>query len=362
MSEVVALLRELVALPSVSGEEAAVRDRLLAWLGEHGVEARAHGRNVVAVIEGGASAAPGRGLVLCTHTDVVPVGPGWTRAPWDAALEGGRVWGRGANDAKSAVAAMCVAAARADRARLHGRLVLALVCDEETGGEGAEVLGPLLPPCSACVVGEPTGLDVCPAQRGLLRAAVVAPGRGAHASRPWEGVNALEKSARDVLAIQALAFPEEHPLLGRATLAPTMIAGGTRPNVIPGECTVQVDGRPTPAYDNGRMLAMLREAVAGSEVVVKSERFRPVVTPPDAEIVRVARAASPTGSVRGFLGVSDLFHLRHLPGVVMGPGTSAASHAPDEWVAVEQVEAAVEAYGKIVASYLGAPAPAAVAR
>ena len=357
MSEVVTLLRELVRIPSVSGDEAACRDHLLAWLAARGIEARASGRNLLAVIEGTAAptgaADAGRGLVLCSHTDVVPVGPGWTRDPWDGALEGGRIHGRGANDAKSAVAAMAVVAAQADPARLRGRLVLALVCDEETGGEGAEVLVSELPPASACVVGEPTGLDVCPGQRGLLRAAVTARGQSCHASRPWEGRNALEKSARDVLAIQALRFPGEHPLLGQATLQATVIAGGTRPNVIPGECTVQVDGRPTPEYDNGRMLGLLREAVAGSEVVVKSERFRPVVTPPEAEIVRVAREASPTGTVRGFGGVSDLFHLRHLPGVVMGPGTSAASHAPDEWVAVEQVEQAVVAYSRIVETYLG---------
>jgi len=360
MSAAVGLLRELVAIPSVSGDEAAVRDHLLAWLQARGVDARAHGRNVLAVIEPGAPGAdPARGLVLCSHYDVVPVGPGWTRDPWDAALEGGRVHGRGSNDAKSAVAAMCVAAVQAERARLRGRLVLAMVCDEETGGEGAEVLAPLLPPAGACVVGEPTGLDVCPGQRGLLRAAVVAHGRSCHASRPWEGVNALEKSARDVLAIQALAFPGEHPLLGRATLVPTVIAGGTRPNVVPGECTVQVDGRPTPEWDNGRMLEALRAAVQGSEVQVKSERFRPVVTPPESEIVRLARAASPTGRVRGFGGVSDLFHLRHLPGVVLGPGTSAASHAPDEWVEVAQVEAAVTTYARLVESYLGAAAPAA---
>jgi acetylornithine deacetylase len=360
MSAVVALLRELVAIPSVSGGEAAVRDRLLDWLRAQGVDARASGRNVLAVIEPAARAAdPGRGLVLCSHYDVVPVGPGWTRDPWDAALVGGRVHGRGANDAKSAVAAMCVAAARTDRARLCGRLVLAMVCDEETGGEGAEALVRELPPASACVVGEPTGLDACPGQRGLLRAAVVARGRSCHASRPWEGVNALEKAARDVLAIAGLQLPGDNPLLGRATLAATVIAGGTRPNVIPGECTLQVDGRPTPECDNERMLELLREAVAGSEVVVKSERFRPVLTPPEAEIVQVARAASPTGVLRGFLGVSDLFHLRHLPGVVMGPGTSAASHAPDEWVAVEQVEAAVVAYARVVESYLGAPATAA---
>jgi acetylornithine deacetylase/succinyl-diaminopimelate desuccinylase-like protein len=127
--------------------------------------------------------------------------------------------------------------------------------------------------------------------------------------------------------------------------------------VIPGECTIQVDGRPTPGCDNDAMLARLRSAVSG-EVTVHSDRFRPVVVPPDAEIVQLARAASPTGVVRGFLGLSDLFHLRHLPGVVMGPGTSSASHAPDEWVAVDQVEAAVAAYADLVVGYLHAPSAA----
>ncbi|HTE05767.1 MAG TPA: M20/M25/M40 family metallo-hydrolase [Planctomycetota bacterium] len=412
MSEVIDLLRELVALPSVSGDEAACRDLLIRWFQARGVDVRAHGRNVIAVVEGTAGAdsaaargaaaagnaagnrdamasasssarrslathaahaaaadaadaagaagaagareaAPERGLLLCSHTDVVPVGPGWTRDPWDAALHAGRIWGRGSNDAKSSVAAMAVVAAGVDPARLHGRLVLALVCDEETGGEGIESCGKDLPACTAAVVGEPTGLDACPGQRGLLRTSVIVQGRSAHASRPAEGINAIELAAHDVLAIQGLRFPDEHPLLGRATLQATVINGGTRPNVIPGECTILTDGRPTPAYDNGRMLAMLRQAVRG-EVVVKSQRFHPVVTAPDSEIVAIARAASPTKTVRGFGGVSDLFHLRHLPGVVMGPGTSAASHAPDEWVAIEQVEMAVEAYAAIVAGYLGA--------
>jgi acetylornithine deacetylase/succinyl-diaminopimelate desuccinylase-like protein len=102
------------------------------------------------------------------------------------------------------------------------------------------------------------------------------------------------------------------------------------------------------------MAKRLRAVVKG-RVEVKSERFLPVVVDPAEEIVRVAANASPTGRVHGFGGVSDLFHVRHVPGVVMGPGTSAASHAPDEWVATEQVEAAVQAYGAIVTAYLGAP-------
>lgn len=347
---VVELLRALVRIPSVSGDEVACRDALAAWLDEHGVATHVDGRNVVGVIEGRDPDAAG--LLLCSHIDVVPVGDGWTRDPWDGALEDGKVFGRGSNDAKSSVAAMAWAATRLDPATLRGRLVLAFVCDEETGGEGLEVLAPRLPPFTASVVGEPTGLDVCPGQRGLLRAALVAKGRSAHASRPWEGENAIARAARDVLAVEALDLGPSDPVLGPATLVATIIEGGTRANVIPGACRVELDGRPTSACDAETMLARLG-AVVASEVVVRSRRFEPVATPEDAAIVRTARAASPEARVRPFGGVSDLFHVRHVPGVICGPGTSVASHAPDEWVAVEQVERAAAVYERIARAWLG---------
>lgn len=350
-ADAVALLRHLVRVPSVSGDEAAVRDSVLAWLSSAGVPASAHGRNVVAVVEGAPAGDARRGLLFCTHYDTVPAGPGWTREPFDGALEGGRVFGRGASDAKASVAAMMVALAGVSKARLTGRLVVALVCDEETGGQGLEAIRASLPPFTAAVVGEPTGLDVCPGQRGLLRAFVHETGRSSHASRPSEGVNAVEAAARDVLAVHGIGMPEEHPLLGRATLVATMIQGGTKPNMVPGACTITLDGRSTPAWDNERMAKALAAAVSG-RVEVKSARFRPVVTDAGEEIVRVAKASSPTGAVRGFAGVSDLFHVRDVPGVVMGPGTSEQSHAPDESVAAEQVTAAAQAYRSVIRGYL----------
>ncbi len=357
MSAVIDLLRELVAIPSVSGSEEACRDHLGGWLARHGIEPTVVGRNLLASVEGtaGPAAGVGRGLLLCSHYDVVPVGPGWTREPWDAALEDGKVFGRGSNDAKSAIAAMAVAATQLAPASFSGRLALAFVCDEETGGEGIEACLEHLPACTATVVGEPTQLDVCRGQRGLFKGSVVVTGRQCHASRPWEGVNAIEIAARDVLAIQGLAarFGEPDELLGPATLQATVIAGGTRSNVLPGECSIELDGRPTPGCDNETMLALLRQVVQG-DVRVRSMRYTPVVTPPDHEIVAAAQAASPSDVMRGFGGVSDLFHLRHLPGVVLGPGTSEASHAPDEWVAVDQVEAAVDTYAGIAGHYLGA--------
>ncbi len=353
MSAVIDLLRLLVTQPSVSGDEALCRDALANWLEVHGIRATIHGRNVLACVEGSAPSAGSaeRGLLLCSHIDVVPVGEGWTRDPWDGSLQDGMVFGRGANDAKSSVAAMAVAATQLHPSRFSGRLVLAFVCDEETGGEGIEACLDDLPSFDAAVVGEPTGLDVCPGQRGLLRAKVVAKGRACHASRPWEGVNAVELAARDVLAVQQLQLPGADSLLGPPTLQATVMAGGTRANVLPGECSFEIDGRPTPGCDNEQLLALLRSAVAG-EVVVRSNRYLPVRTADTAEIVTTAAAASPSGVVRGFGGVSDMFHLGDTPAVVMGPGTSAASHAPDEWVAVSQVEAAAEAYTHIAENFL----------
>lgn len=356
MSTVVELLRRMVAIPSVSGEEEACRDDLAAWLRDQGIEPRIIGRNVVACVEG-RRPGPGRGLLLCSHIDVVPVGDGWTDDPWSGALRDGRILGRGSNDAKSSVAAMAVAATRLDPDSFAGRLVLAFVCDEETGGEGIEFCGQDLPAYDAAVVGEPTELDVCPGQRGLLRATLHAHGRQCHASRPWEGENALAAAARDITALCELELPGHDPLLGPPTLVPTVIHGGTRANVLPGAATIELDGRPTPGCDNERLVAILRETVE-CEVEVRSNRYLPVRTADDAEIVRLARAASPTGTLRGFGGVSDLFHLRQVPGIVCGPGTSAASHAPDEWVAVDQVEAAVETYLGIAQAYLTAAVPA----
>ncbi len=348
MNNAAELLQAIVRIPSVSGGEEQCRDFLAGFFKARDIQHFTSGRNVVAVVEG---KRPGPGLLLLTHIDVVPVGDGWTRDPWDGALIGGRIYGRGSNDAKASVAAMAWVASQLDPGAIAGRLVVALVCDEETGGEGIERVAAELPPFDASVVGEPTELDVCPGQRGLLRATLIAKGRQCHASRPWEGENAVAKAAADILALAAIERGAHDPLLGQTTLEATVIQGGTRHNVLPGECRVELDGRPAPGCDNETLLSRLRAAVR-SEVVVRSNRFLPVRTPDDARIVKLALRASPTGRLRGFGGVSDLFHVRQVPGVVMGPGTSVQSHAADESVAVAQVHAAVGAYAQIAREFL----------
>lgn len=344
----VALLRRLVTLERPSGSEEAARDLVAETLREHDVEPRIDGRNVWA--EAGPAEAPA--LLLNSHLDTVRAGAGWTRDPRDPGAGPDRVWGLGANDAGGAGVAMLDAFLALSRDELPARVVLALTCDEETGGEGLEVLRPRLCGLAAAIIGEPTGLRICPAQRGLVRFEVTVTGRTAHASRPWQGVNAIEGAVEDISRLLELRFPGEHPLLGPATLAITKVAGGTAANVIPERCVVTGDARPTPLHPNDEIVEAIRGAVRRGEVTAMRARMTPVETALDAEIVRAARETLPDAEVTGFGGVSDLFHVRDLPGIVLGPGAPERSHTPDEWIGCEEVREAAAAYRRLARSWM----------
>ncbi len=337
--DVVELTRALVRIPSVSGSEQGC----VALLREMLPLATVVGRNVFAVRGSGKDT-----LLLNSHMDTVPASPEWTIDPHGAVLEGGKVRGLGANDAKGPLAALVCAFLRAP-VPPHGRLVLAATCDEETGGEGLGTLLQSLPALSASIIGEPTGLETCSCQRGLLRLRLVARGKRAHAARPWQGENAIEKAARDVMRLAQLELPV-HPLLGRATVQVTMIKGGVRTNVVPPECTFELDARTVPELDN-RALHERVKGLVESEVDLVSERIAPVETAHESRIVRAALAATGQKTPHAFGGVSDLFHVRAAPGIVLGPGRSEQSHAADEWIETDQLERGVEAYAATIARY-----------
>jgi len=337
--DVVELCRELVRRPSVSGNEADC----VALLADLLPGARVSGRNVWATRGEGA-----RTLLLNSHTDTVPPSAEWTRDPWDGALEDGKVRGLGSNDAKGPLAALVVAFLTAD---VPGRLVLAATCDEEIGGQGLGVLRPELPPIDAALVGEPTGCAVCSGQRGLLRLRLVCEGKRAHASRPHEGENAIFKAAKAMEQLESMDLGAPHPLLGPATVQVTMIEGGVAKNVVPPLCTMEIDARTHPGLDNVALRERI-EALVECRVELVSERFVPCATADDEAIVRAAAAASGT-TPRAFGGVSDLFWVRDVPGVVMGPGRSEQSHAADEWVETAQLERGVAVYRDTIRRYFG---------
>lgn len=341
--DVVALLQDLVRTPSPSGKEDAAAARVAEAMEEFGLEPVLSGRNVYAFVGEGE-----RLLLLNSHTDTVPVGEGWTQDPLGGALVDGKVYGRGANDAKGCVAAMLVGAARAKPR--NGRVCLAFTCEEEINGKGLETLIRELPEPDAAVVGEPTGLNPAVAQKGLLILEVTAKGRSAHAAHGG-GVNAISAAAQDVLALSSLRFDRTHPALGAPSLAVTQIEGGTRHNVIPDRCKLVVDIRTTPNYEVDAIVNHVRSLVKG-DVHVRSQRLQSVETDAAHPIVRAALAANPAGKPYGSPTLSDWVFLKGIPAVKCGPGDSKRSHTPDEYVTADELRAGADFYAKLIEEYL----------
>lgn len=338
--EILAFHRDLVATRSLSGEEAAVAGLAAGWLTAHGVAVRRLGTTTLLAVVG-----EGPLLLLDTHLDTVPPSPGWSFEAFAATRVHGRVYGLGANDAKASVAAMAAAFVELAAAPTAGVAVgLALVAEEETRGTGtvtalAELARRGTPPAAA-VVGEPTGLDLAVAQKGLAVLELVARGSACHAAHRLAlgGANAAVELAHDLVALaQAaeLGLAPEHPLLGVTTLEPTVVRAGEARNTVPAEATAVLDVRTTPAASLAEVVAHLRARVRG-EVRVVSDRLRPRETSLDQAVVCAARRARPQARVYGSATLSDLVFI-DAPAVKVGPGRSERSHTADEYVLESEI-------------------------
>lgn len=349
----VRLLAELVAIPSPSGSEENVARLAEETARRAGLDVRRDELGVVIEVTGHAA---GPTLALVSHLDTVPPGEGWSRDPFDPALEDGRLYGRGSGDAKASVAAMLSAAAdvAAQGGPPRGRLLVVLGLCEETRDTTMPRLVSTLGAVDAAVVGEPTNLDLAVAQRGLLRLDLVARGTQIHAGRAGEEgfVNAIATLARDLVALEDVGGGRPHPVLGDPTITPTVLEAGVSRNVTAPIARASLDVRTTPAWTHAELIQAIRDRTR-SEVEVVSERLVPCETPPESRLVAAARAARPAAREYGSPTCSDWVWFRDLDAVKCGPGTSARSHTPDECVDVDEVREARAFYASLAGIWAG---------
>jgi acetylornithine deacetylase len=348
------LLERLVAIPSVSGEEAAVAAFVEETARGWGLDVVRDDSSVRIEVRG---RGPGPTLALVSHLDVVPPGAGWTRDPFTPSLEGDRLYGRGSGDAKASVAAMLTAALdlAAGSGPAAGRLLVILGYSEETRNTTMERAVERAGPIAAAVVGEPTNLNIATAQRGLMMVDLVARGDQRHAgyaAANGEFVNATLVLARDLLRLEALFDDRTHAVLGRTTATPTMLDAGVSRNVTPPVATAILDVRSTPDWTHDEIADLLRERL-DSQVVVTSRRLVPCETPAGSRLLAAAARARPEAAQFGSPTCSDWVFLRHVDAIKAGPGTSRRSHTPDEYVDLPEVTAARAFYAGVAREYLG---------
>lgn len=342
--------KELLRFPSLSHEEGPIADHLFTFFELEGLAPQRLDDNIYVSIGNG-----DRCLLLNSHLDVVPPSEQHPFPPFDAVEHEGAIYGRGSVDAKASGAAMALALVGLHRSGwlpTNGRLLLALTTCEEIGGDynGLQQLRPHLPPISAALVGEPTEMQPCVAQKGLLILNLHARGRSAHAARAHLGQNAIYAAAKDLLRLEAFAFEKEDPHLGKPTLTTTVIQGGKAKNMIPDVCSFTLDIRSTPAYSHDELIALIDKSV-DADVEVHSKRLIPVATSPEDPIVQACIKALPDAVPFGSPTLSDWIFIPDVPTVKIGPGPSERSHTPHEHIEIDAFLEGIEAYKRIIKAY-----------
>lgn len=339
------ILAFLVGIPSVSGEEARLAETFSAFLEGVGFGVTRSGNNLWFTLGEG----PTR-LLLNSHLDTVPPAADWRNDPFAAKWNGRRLYGLGANDAKGCVAAMTTAALALRNGPLAGTAVFAFTAEEETGGSGLATVLDRIGPLDAAVVGEPTGLAACNAQRGMLLLRCTARGRSGHSAHANAANNAIHIAAHDIGLLDSLPFADKSEL-GAATIHATQIAGGIKRNQVPESCEFFLDIRTAPPADHQQLIAELRRCLR-SDIAVHSARYAPKATPADAPIVRAAIAAGAGGPVASAT-TSDWAFLGAVPTVKIGPGDTARSHCADEYIEADELEAGARFYACLVSEFFG---------
>ncbi|UCC49814.1 MAG: ArgE/DapE family deacylase [Gemmatimonadota bacterium] len=366
------LLQELIRIPSVnptlapdeSDGEAALAEYAREWLTSHGVNAwleEAAPRRPNVVAETGSGKGPT--LVLCAHIDTVSAA-GMSIPPFQPRLEGKRVYGRGSYDMKGGVAAVMAALAALNHEDLTGRVLVALVVDEEHSSIGADDFV-ARHKADACIITEPTEGRLILTHKGFVWSELITHGVAAHGSR-WDlGVSAIGKMGRIVAALER--FDQEqlrertHPVLGPASLHCATIAGGVGLSTYAPECRLQVERRILPGETLEQVREELEEVVreAGEEATVTSFFHRtPLVCDPESSIARCVREAAHTvtGSPPEETGVAywtdaAIFDAAGIPTLNYGPG-GAGAHGAVEWVDLDSVISCAHLLAEVARRFL----------
>ena len=368
-TEVVKMTRELIEFETINppGNETACAEYICHIMKDFGLEV-----DIVELDKDRASAvgilrgSQGRPKLLYNgHIDVVPAGEGWKYDPFGGEMDSGKIYGRGASDMKGAVASMLLAARALVKSgvNLKGDLIITSVAGEETGGLGSKSLVKKGIISDMAVILEPTnyakqhppGYRIEIAQRGVFSAEIETIGRAAHAARPWLGINAIYQMTPIIDAIRHFEKElarKQHPLLSSPTMNVGTIRGGTKANVVPDTCTIEVDRRMLPTETVEEVTAEFetileklkrehKDSQSRMKINVSSKAFE---ISPDAQIVTKLRESilQVTGSeatLGGKDGATDasIFADGGVACAIFGPGIVETCHTANEYVEIEKL-------------------------
>jgi acetylornithine deacetylase len=288
-------------------------------------------------------------ILLNSHHDTVPANKAYTRNPLDGAIEDGKLFGLGSNDAGGCLVSLLTTFLYFyEKENLQYNLVFAASAEEEISGtNGIEIMYPQLGEIDAAIVGEPTLMQMAIAEKGLLVIDCTVKGKAGHAARE-EGENAIYKAIKDMEWFKNYQFEKVSETLGPIKMSVTIINAGMQHNMLPDVCNFTVDIRINELYTHEEILSVIKENVS-AEIVPRSMRIK-------SSSIHVSHPLVQSGillgrTMYGSPTTSDKA-LMDCPSLKMGPGDSARSHSADEFIYVKEIEEGIDLYIKLLENIL----------
>jgi len=341
--EAISLLKQLIAIPSISREEDKTAAFIFQYLSSKGFKPERKGNNIW-VRSMLSESLPT--ILLDSHHDTVKPVSSWTIEPFTPIEKDGKLYGLGSNDAGASLISLLMTfihfSAQPNR---PFNLIFSASAEEEVTGKGglASVI-PDLGRIDLAIAGEPTKMQMAVAEKGLMVLDCKAIGKTGHAARN-EGINSIYLAMEDIEWFKTFVFPEKSDLLGPVKLSVTMINAGTQHNVVPHECAFVVDVRTNEFYSNQQALEIIQRHVKNSTVTPRSTHLNSSRIALDHPIVKrgmelgLTYFGSPTSSNQTVMPYTS---------IKIGPGDSARSHSADEFVYVEEIGKGIETYIKLL--------------
>lgn len=338
-NDAVTLLKELIAIPSVSRNEDKAADKLSEYLNLWGLPYGRDGNNLWVGCPDWDNNRPT--IMLNAHIDTVKPVSTWTRDPFLPTQEGDMIYGLGSNDCGGGLVSLLQAyRIMLHRPRNYNLLWVASAEEEVSGANGFSRVLSKLPNIAVAIVGEPTGMQPAIAEKGLMVIDGYAYGKSGHAARN-EGVNAIYEALDDLVWLRDYKFRKSSPLLGPTKMTVTVVESGTQHNVIPDTLHFVIDVRTNEFYQNEYLFEFLCKKMTKCELKARSFRLHSSSIPQDHPLIRrcMEHGMQPFGSPT----LSDQA-LMPFPSFKLGPGDSSHSHSADEYIKISEIQQAIDTY------------------
>ncbi|WP_452231088.1 MULTISPECIES: M20 family metallo-hydrolase [unclassified Lacinutrix] len=344
----IALLKQLIETQSFSSEEGPTAAHIEQWFVQQDIPFNRTKHNVWATNKHFDDSKPT--LLLNSHHDTVKPNNGYTKDPFKAIVEDGKLYGLGSNDAGGCLVSLLATFAYFyNKQDLNYNLVIVASAEEESSGDnGLNSMLKVIPKVDVAIVGEPTLMHLAVAEKGLVVFDAVVKGTPSHAAHPNDN-NAIYNSISILEWFKNYKFDKASEALGEVKMTVTQINAGKQHNAVPADVKLVVDVRVNDKYTNQNIVDILQKEAPCDSIIPRSIKLNSSSIPIDHPLViagiQIGRSTygSPTLSDQAVLTCASL---------KLGPGDSTRSHSADEYIYVHEIEEGIKIYIELLEKVL----------